>query len=214
MWLVSYILILLVPIIFSFFSYYYAENSLSQKINETNVTSLKSAQTYMDNILGGIVSATVTLSSNNDIMALAAKSELPSSTQMYERNIAISDSNKVWRAHSIFGDFITSKYIYLPNTDTIYTVSILVDSEYFFTQNYPGSLNFDTDKCQQLLQRERPGFVCLPISGNTEMFYVYPTYNNKTDVQFYTIVHLNMTSLTKIPPATTRDTFLYSTTTT
>ena len=76
MWLVSYILILVVPIIFSFFSYYYVENSLSKKINEANTNNLSGARTYMDNILDGIVSATITLSANEEIAELTGLSEV------------------------------------------------------------------------------------------------------------------------------------------
>ena len=198
MWLVSYILILLVPIIFSFFSYYYVENSLSKKINEANTNNLNSAGTYMDNILNGIVSATVSLSSNEQIKSLASTGELTTSAEIYLRNIALSDSNQVWRAHSIFSDFITNKYIYLPNTDSVYTGSILTDSEYYLTNTYSGLRGFDAQAWQEkLFYVSKPGFITIPIDEGTELFYVYPAYNNKTDAQFYTIVHLNMNALTK-----------------
>ncbi len=198
MWLISYILILLVPIIFSFFSYYYVENSLSKKINEANNNNLVSAQTYMDNILNGIVSATVNLSSNEQIKALASTRDLTTSAQIYVQNSALSDSNQVWRTHTIFGDFITNKYIYLPNTDSIYTGSILVDSNYFLTRTYSETKGFDAAKWKDKLYNvTKPGFVSIPTEEKTEIFYVYPAYNNKTDAQFNTIVQLNMSALTK-----------------
>ena len=198
MWLVSYILILVVPIIFSFFSYYYVENSLSKKINEANTNNLSGARTYMDNILNGIVSATVNLSSNNQIISLASNDEQTTSAQIYARNTALNDSNQVWRAHSIFGDFITNKYIYLPNTDSIYTGSILVESEYFLARTYGNLENFNAQKWQdKLFTASKPCFVSIPTGNKSEIFYIFPTYNNKTDVQFYTIVQFNMNTLTR-----------------
>ncbi|MBQ7900408.1 MAG: hypothetical protein IJ365_00405, partial [Clostridia bacterium] len=193
MWLVSYILILLVPIIFSFFSYYYVERSLSEKINETNLNSLKSSRTYMDNILDGIVSATITLSTNEEISALARASELPTSTQMYERNLTLADSNYVWRAHFMFDEFINNKYIYMPNTDTVYTGTILVESQYYYMRTYADYRDFDMEIWKEkVLNQNRPGFICIPGGDYTKVFYIYPTYNNKTNVQFITIVELDM----------------------
>ena len=131
-WLISYILILLMPIFFSFISYYYLERSLSDKINETNTNALKTSQTYLDNVFGALITATASLSSNEEISLLAKLNNPPSAQQRYE----LTRSNYVWSAHSVFAEYITNKCIYFPDTDNIYTGKAITPSHYYYLSSY------------------------------------------------------------------------------
>ena len=124
-WLISYILILLLPILFSFISYYYVESSLKQKIKQTNETHLKNAQTFLDSTLGNIVTATSALSVNKNISALAQQN-MPISGE--QRLNMILSSNDVWRSYYVYTEYINNKYIYFADTGSIYTAAPLLPS--------------------------------------------------------------------------------------
>lgn len=191
-WLISYILILFTPILFSFISYYYVERSLSDKINETNTNSLKSSQTFLDNILGAVITATASLSSNEEISSLARQDDPLSVQQKYE----LSKSNYVWSAHSVFEEYIINKCIYFPDTDNIYTGRAITPSHFYYLSSYNESEMTEETWKNGVLMKSVPDFISIPSSEGMRVFYVYPTYKfNQNQILFNTVVELNFTRL-------------------
>ena len=192
-WLISYILILLMPIFFSFISYYYLERSLSDKINETNTNALKTSQTYLDNVFGALITATASLSSNEEISLLAKLNNPPSAQQRYE----LTRSNYVWSAHSVFAEYITNKCIYFPDTDNIYTGKAITPSHYYYLSSYVNE-NEMTEEIwkEKILGRTVADFISIPSTNGMRVFYVFPTYKyNQDGILFSTVVELNFSSL-------------------
>lgn len=192
-WLVSYILILLMPIFFSFISYYYLERSLSDKIDETNSNSLKTSQTYLDNVLGALITATVSLSSSEEISELARQDNPPSVQQRYE----LTRSNYVWSAHSVFEEYIINKCIYFPDTDNIYTGKAITPSHYYFLASYANETAMSEEIWKtQILNKSVADFISVSSADGMRVFYVYPTYKfNQNSILFNTVVELNFTRL-------------------
>ena len=192
-WLVSYILILVMPILFSFFSYYYVEKSLSDKINETNTNSLKTSQTFLDNILGAIITATASLSSSEEISELARQANPPSVAQRYE----LTRSNYVWSAHSIFEEYIENKCIYFPDTDNIYTGKAITPSHYYYLASYVNEAEMSEEIWKEkVLNKSVADLISVPSSGGMKVFYIFPTYKfNQNQILFNTVVELNFTRL-------------------
>lgn len=194
-WLISYILILLLPILFSFISYYYVESSLKQKIKLTNETHLKNAQTFLDSTLGNIVTATSALSVNKNISALAQQN-MPISGE--QRLNMILSSNDVWRSYYVYTEYINNKYIYFADTGSIYTGGAITPEHYFWLRAYnndDGGLSEDTWKTN-ILSKSTSGFVCLNNEGKTYLFLVMPTYKYATNQVLYsTIAELNFDKL-------------------
>ena len=208
-WLVSYILILFMPILFSFVSYYYVENRLSDKINEINTNTLKSSQNFMDNILGAIITATASLSSSEEISELARQATPPSVQQRYE----LTRSNYVWSAHSVFETYITNKFIYFPDTDNIYTGKTITPSHYHYLSRYVNETEMTEEIWKNnVLLKSVPNFISVPSTSGTRVFYIFPTYKyNQKEVLFNTIVELDFTRLIADMPADKKGTFfMYS----
>lgn len=205
-WLISYILILLLPIIFSFISYYYVESSLAKKIRQTNETHLKNSQAFLDSTIGNILTATIELSANKNISSLAMQNEPLSGEQRL--NMMLS-SNDVWRSYYVYTGYIKNKYIYFADSDNIYTGSTIMSDHSYWLRTYNDGNKLDeTSWKTNVLAKATSGFVCLNSGDDTRIFYVFPTYKYATTQVVYTVVaELNFEKLINDAAGTTKGSF-------
>lgn len=184
---------IILPLIFNLICYSYTDNFLTQISITTNETVLKNAQTFIDAILNSLVSSASNLSSNKDIMSIPYL--ISSSPQSYD----LTASNTAWVAHNIKNDYIKNTYIYYPDTDNIYTGSDITPIHFYYMYIYNG----ETIMSEQIwkdtvLNKASSGFIMVPSSGETKIFFSYLTHSPVSKKILYnTIVELDFEKLIK-----------------
>ncbi|NLB81538.1 MAG: helix-turn-helix transcriptional regulator [Clostridiaceae bacterium] len=188
----SYLFVFVIPLLFNFISYKYTGKFIAETYVSTNVTLLRSSQTFLDAILNSIVSSVSSLSSNKDIMEIAYWGN-PASTQRYDLNL----SNRAWESYDINSEYIKKKYIYYPETDSIYTGTTLTPTHFHYMYAYNG----ETVMTEQIwrnavLDKSASGFTSIPSSGEARVFFTFLTHNPATKNIFYnTVVELDFNRL-------------------
>lgn len=199
----AYSLILLLPIISSFVSFFYVEHILEEKVENTSLASLQVSQAYIDNAISNIVSATVSLARSKGLEEISSQNIPTSATERY----AITKLNSIWKSHDIFLEHITHKMIYFPRTDTIYTGKTILTAnncyQWYFAENNltldgdekPSDFNLETFKTK-ILNCKQSDFVSFHTASGMKLFYVYPVYQSTyEDIVYSVFVELDLNHL-------------------
>ncbi|MCR8635558.1 helix-turn-helix domain-containing protein [Paenibacillus radicis (ex Xue et al. 2023)] len=114
-WLISYISVLLVPIMISGIIYVATWHVVESEVNRANESLLQQMEQAIDNNLGGIerLSVEMTLSKRLAAFINAAK---PLTDNDYYELVSIADNLRVYK---VANDFIEQIYIYYKNSDTV-----------------------------------------------------------------------------------------------
>jgi hypothetical protein len=115
-WLVSYLIILIVPVLFSITVYNESEKIIHNEINRANAAILKQVQQSIDSRMSSIESMAMDLALNNRIKAVL----YPKSIDTFYRYQLIEIISKELRYNNIANDFIDTSYIYLKNSNIRY----------------------------------------------------------------------------------------------
>ncbi len=198
-WFIAYALILLLPIIFNFISFFYTESALEKKVRSANILSLQSSQNYIDNALSSIVQASISLSDNHDLINLSKQSEGLSASDRYD----LTKLNDIWQMHNIFSSDISKRIVYFPQSDSVYAsgqilsvvncFNLLYLADNTSTDNQP----FSPEEFKNiLLANKLPGFISFETTSGTKLFHSYPVSEyTSDDISFNIIVELNLDHL-------------------
>lgn len=114
-WLLSYILILLIPIAFTGTVYFITVRTIEQETNRANLAMLKQVQLNMDNILKDAERLSFDISFNPNIQLLTTSQETNWNSKQYE----VSEIVKEFKRMNITNGYINSFYVYFKNLDAV-----------------------------------------------------------------------------------------------
>ena len=130
-WIVSYICILILPVIMGIVSYIHTLKALSYNMESSNQRLLNNSKTFVDSILGSITNASSSLQQNKMLYNLAnTPDEIPSQPYTYEQK------ESIWSAHNVISGYISNKYIYFPQKNVIYHGDSAVQPHYLYLSLY------------------------------------------------------------------------------
>ncbi|MEK8131876.1 helix-turn-helix domain-containing protein [Paenibacillus filicis] len=132
-WLLSYIAILLVPVLLSIVMYTQMNQTIVDEINRSNSLILSKVQTDMDNQLQDINRLSVEIGYNPQVQELLSIGE-PLRTEQYFSIYKAFENLKVFQASSRSAHFL----VYFRAIDTIITPDSSNTSEVIFNNLYPG----------------------------------------------------------------------------
>lgn len=198
-WFIAYALILLLPIIFNFISFFYTESVLEKKVQSTNVLTLQSSQNYIDNTLSSIVQASLSLSANQDLINFSKQSADLTTLDRYD----LSKLNDMWQMHNIFSSDILKRIVYFPLSDNVYAERQLLSAESCFKLLYradhmsaESQIFSSEDFRNNLLLNKQSGFISFKTQSGMKLFYSYPVSEYTSDrISFNIIVELNLDHL-------------------
>jgi len=127
-WLISYISILIVPIIISIVIFIQSDKVLQNEINQAQLNILQQVQELMDVRLRDARNLTVQIGLNPDILSLIYKNKPLQSSD----NITIQRVIKQLTAYKQANPFIDNFYIYLKNSNTCLTPSTHINGRFLF----------------------------------------------------------------------------------
>ena len=137
-WFVSYLIILILPMIFTMFLYGHIQNVWMSEVSNINFVNLENAQNNMDNIFYQIENVFSLISLNNNLNKVFNRYDLQS-TAMYEMYEAARDIS----VYNATADVIFDLYVYLPKSDLIISSKNIVrDADDYFRF---GGKNIETD---------------------------------------------------------------------
>lgn len=162
-WLLSYILILFVPIFFGVAVYIRAEKTIEFEINNSNRMLLEQCQKTLDGGLQDINWVINQIEMNRRFKQLLVLNP-KDSNNYYDDNLlqAMHD----FQYYRVLTDYISEYIIYLKNIDKVFTGNALVDQDTYYKSkmgNTSGSLSLENWK--KLLQGSYSGEF-IPVGGN------------------------------------------------
>ena len=190
-WLISYLLILIIPILFVGLSYIYIGAFVEQKITEINYNALNNSGVHVDDILENIVNISNELMNDEEIERLT-RYRLPLSTSDM---LEVASADSIWSNYASISQYADDMYIYMPNTKLIFSSKRLYSIEDFFELNYAGETqDVKNAWIESVLSKQKSGYTYTEIDGS--VFYVQPNIVNKVeDVPYSIIIKLNMQAL-------------------
>jgi len=151
-WLMSYVIILIIPILFAILIYIQASQLLEHEINQSNSFLLKRVQQYMDSLLVDIECLNYEIMFNPNLQALRQHKGPLGDTQQYAVYQTVSD----FRLYKISNNSIDQFFIYFPGFDLIISDSTSTDSRTFY-QSYYAQGNFIYQEWLDCIQRNYEG---------------------------------------------------------
>lgn len=126
--ILSYILILLIPIIFTGIVYFVTVRTIEQETNRANLAMLKQVQLNMDNILKDAERLSFDIAFNPDIQLLATSQETNWNNKQYEVSQIVKDFKRM----NITNGYINDFYVYLKNLDGVISSTAASRSNYMY----------------------------------------------------------------------------------
>ncbi|SDB99654.1 AraC-type DNA-binding protein [Paenibacillus sp. UNCCL117] len=126
--ILSYILILLIPIIFTGIVYFVTVRTIEQETNRANLAMLKQVQLNMDNILKDAERLSFDIAFNPDIQLLANSQETNWINKQYEVSQIVKDFKRM----NITNGYIDNFYVYFKNLDAVISSTAASRSNYMY----------------------------------------------------------------------------------
>ncbi|MDF2935287.1 MAG: transcriptional regulator, AraC family [Paenibacillaceae bacterium] len=126
--ILSYILILLIPIIFTGVVYFVTVGTIEQETNRANLAMLKQVQLNMDNILKDAERLSFDIAFNPDIQLLATSQETNWNNKQYEVSQIVKDFKRM----NITNGYIHDFYVYLRSLDGVISSTAASRSHYMY----------------------------------------------------------------------------------
>ncbi|MDR6550888.1 helix-turn-helix domain-containing protein [Paenibacillus qinlingensis] len=127
--ILSYILILLIPIIFTGIVYFVTVRTIEQETSRANLAMLKQVQLNMDNILKDAERLSFDIAFNPDIQMLATSQETNWNNKQYEVAQIVKDFKRM----NITNGYIDDFYVYFKNLDAVISSSAASRSNYMYS---------------------------------------------------------------------------------
>jgi len=188
-WLISYILILMIPLIFNGIVYVKSSNILEDEINRVNMGMLKQLQSTIDGRLTEVESLTQQISLNLNINSLKASNAKLEDFQQYNVYKAVQNL----RVYQSSNSYIDNIYIYLKQHKTLLTQSSYIDAQLSYDYSFK-YMNISYDEWIKFLNNpHRKDMVKLKLSEATKGYedqiaYVQSLPLESPDSSFATLV--------------------------
>ena len=151
-WLLSYVIILIIPISFAILIYIQASRLLEQEISQSNSFLLKRVQQYMDSLLVDVERLNYEIMFNPNLQALRQHRGQLGDEQHYTVYQTVGD----FKLYKISNSSIDRFFIYFPASDLILSDSTSTDSRTFY-QSYYSQGDFTYREWLRYLQLDYEG---------------------------------------------------------
>lgn len=158
-WLISYCLILLVPILFNLIIYQRTISLIREEINVANGALLSEIRRGMDNILRNVEGLGTDIMVNNNVKELA-KQPAPLSDSSYYQAFKLQQA---FGLQSISRDSIADFYVYFKESDCIVSPDVTTDSRRFYTLRHESNSMDYTAWLTILSQDFRGQYIPVPL---------------------------------------------------
>lgn len=158
-WLISYCLILLVPILFNLIIYQRTISLIREEINVANGALLSEIRRGMDNILRNVEGLGTDIMVNNNVKELA-KQPAPLSDSSYYQAFKLQQA---FGLQSISRDSIADFYVYFKESDCIVSPDVTTDSRRFYTMRHESNSMDYTAWLTILSQDFRGQYIPVPL---------------------------------------------------
>lgn len=168
-WVVSYILILFIPLLLSSIVYIKSEHIITKQITDSNTSMLKQLQSEVDGHLQEVESLSLKISGNSklaELMNIQNESEVISNFSNVEEVLKM---NEDFNVYALSNKFIKSFYIFFNNKDLIWSDSNMYDKKTFFDREISNT-DITYDKWLNIMNKK--GY------NSYIPFYVKDTYSS------------------------------------
>lgn len=194
-WLISYCLILLIPILFNLVIYQKTISLIREEINVANGALLSEIRRGMDNILHSTEELSVDIMMNSRVKELA-KQSAPFSDNSYYQAFQLG---KEFGLQGISKDSVVNYYVYLKKSDYIISAGIMADSRRFYNVQHESSSMGYSEWMSVLSQGFSGQYIPMPLKirkGEIQETVAYVnTISQKTEEEATIVILLDMSAL-------------------
>lgn len=181
---ISYIIVLFLPIVFSVVAYNNVLTALTKKIEDTNFHTLNSYASYVDALANKLVAEIPFVLTHNEIMHIENISNEATVQQKFE--LAYSQYDKRMLS---FSDYVDKYYIFFPRENIIFNMKRFMGTKQYFGIQYNDNEFSAKEWEKQILHSTKPSFISLSSpDGRSSVFFAYPTVDLANGEHLYTIV--------------------------
>lgn len=186
-WFLSYVLILIVTVLMSVYSYCRMEKSMIKQIDATAGVTLAERQQYIDNIQKNLFIFADDLAADSMVKEISGISYISRS-----HRYMMAQLQKKIRQVSYFDTDISEAFVYFHNIDYVVGWNICSERKPYFEANYSDTgMNYAT-YVDVLTQKSVGDFIYLPDKSGSmkgsEVLYKYSVFNNDYNRPVATVV--------------------------
>lgn len=194
-WLISYCLILLIPILFNLVIYQKTISLIREEINVANGALLSEIRRGMDNILRSVEELSTDIAMNSRVKELA-KQSAPFSDSSYYQAFQLS---KEFGLQGISKNSVVNYYVYFKKSDYIISAGMATDSRRFYNVQHESS-SLDYNEWMSILSRGFSGqYIPMPLKirkGEVQETVAYVnTISQKTEEEATIVILLDISAL-------------------
>lgn len=189
----TYLLIIIIPLVFNICCYSYSKCSIEEVNSAFTEDTLNASRTFLDSSLESIAYCATQLSSNDDILQIAYLDYPLTSQQRLDMNT----SNAVWRIYEKTNNYIKNMYIYYPDSNCVYTGTTLTPAHFHYMYTYLDETVMTEELWREaILSKMASGFVTVQGRNKPRVFFTYVTHKpTSKDIWFNTIIEIDFDTL-------------------
>ena len=131
-WLLSYVIILIIPISFAILIYMQASRLLEHEISQSNSFLLKRVQQYMDSLLADVENLNYEIMFNSNLQILRQHKGLLNDAEQYIVYQTVND----FKLYKVSNGSVDQFFVYFPEFDLIISDNTSTDSRTFYQSYY------------------------------------------------------------------------------
>lgn len=151
-WIVSYILIILIPVAVTGIVYYIAKNTIEEEINSSNELLLEKLKDNMDNTLSDIERFSAEVASSQNIQDVLSIDKLDNDAHYYTIYKAANSLSN----YRIFNSTLKRFYIYFNNLNTVISRGTIYSQEVYYN-GYLASEGYSMEKWLEAMNKSYRG---------------------------------------------------------
>lgn len=152
-WVVSYVLILFIPLLLSSIVYIESENIIKKQITDSNASMLKQLQSEVDGHLQEVESLSLKISGNSKLIKLMNIKDENKIISNFSNVEDVLSMNEDFNVYTLSNRFIKSFYIFFNNKDLVWSNSSLDDKRSFYNNTISNS-NISYEKWLSIMNKK------------------------------------------------------------
>lgn len=193
LWLMSFLLVLTLPLIFNLVNLGISHSRLSKSIRNDSVAQLKHSASNIDNILDCIFSVTNTYANSNYANTIATLTESLTADSRYE---LLSHSSNSISVYDSMPAYVLDSYLYIASSNTVFSNGYAITPHAFFLANYSNQTSFSYDTwVNNILSSSYSHFVTLGKEGEKRIFYVSTTGKTQDSLGIVAVAEVNIDNI-------------------
>lgn len=190
-WIISYLLIIMIPLLTTGIIYYIVKDSFEQEINALNETLLEKTKDNLDNILSSVEHFSIEVILDPNVRSVLATNEINNEGSYYTLFSAATRINN----YKFFNNTLIQYYIYFNKLKTVVAPNTVFDQEAYYNKYFTVK-GFSMEKWLKVMEEGHKGdYIVMPYHDKVKGDIESICYIQSLPIPVHTNVMANMVML-------------------